>query len=166
MSILKLENGKSIQLSLKYRQGTEVKSRYGNTPQVLFTLDNGDALYLPPVAADEIRSLNPDPGELFTILKTRNGSGADAYQVERVPLIFDPNTPKPPARSLENVPTSKPSLTTPQSQQLFKQLVATIEATKAAEEFSVSIGRPVKFTEADVRAMAISGFIEMSRRAA
>lgn len=47
-----------------------------------------------------------------------------------------------------------------------RQLVAAIEAAKAAEDFARSINFDLRLTSEDVRAMAISGFIEQSRRAA
>lgn len=40
------------------------------------------------------------------------------------------------------------------------------QAAQAAEGFAASIDFPVKFAPEDIRAMAISGFIEQSRRAA
>ena len=157
MAILKLEPNKPRQIALRFREPKEVNGRKGREFQ--YSLQGGYTLYLPPIAADEIRSLNLEPGESFTILQSVGEGNAIKYEVERVPQ------PKPMGQA-RTIDSARPDLTTPQSQHLFKQLVATIEAVKAAEAFAVSIDRPVKFTEADIRAMAISGFIEHNRRAA
>lgn len=165
MAILKLQPGKPERLSLRYLKPREVKGHAGIEFQ--YSLIGGDTIYLPPIAKSEIDSLSLAGSEPFTITKTIGQGNAVAFTVERIPQ------PKPIQRAdsvvRENRTTEisvRPNLTTAQSQQLFKQLVATIEAVKAAEEFAVSIARPVNFTEADIRAMAISGFIESSRRAA
>jgi hypothetical protein len=162
MAILRLENNKPYTLALRYK-AKEVSGQFGKQFQYFFL--GGDIAYLPPIAHAEIESLHLDLGDAFTISKMQIEGQAIKWTVERVPQ------PKPmaQARSITSQPSqpiTRPDLTTPQSQHLFKQLVATIEAVKAAEEFAVSINRPVTFTEADIRAMAISGFIESARRAA
>lgn len=58
------------------------------------------------------------------------------------------------------------SMATIQSTRLLDQLVAVIGAVRTVEDFSDSINRPVRFTAADIRALAISSFIEQSRRRA
>lgn len=165
MAILRLENNKPYTLALRYK-AKEVDGQFGK--QFQYFLIGGDITYLPPIAHAEIESLHLDAGDKFTILKTQDKGQSIKWTVERVPQ------PKPVSRADVSVPTpvssvatiTKPDLTTPQSQHLFRQLVATIEAVKAAEDFSRQIDRPVVFTEADIRAMAISGFIEQARRAA
>ena len=59
--ILKPEPNKSYTLSLKYKHAKETQGRYGL--QFQYVLSNGDILYLPPVAHEEIKSLNPAPGK-------------------------------------------------------------------------------------------------------
>lgn len=122
MAILKLEPNKPRQIALRFREPKEVNGRKGREFQ--YSLQGGYTLYLPPIAADEIRSLNLDPGESFTILQSVGEGDAVKYEVERVPQ------PKPmgQARSIDSA--ARPDLTTPQSQHLFKQLVATIEAVR------------------------------------
>ena len=88
--------------------------------------------------------------------------------MERIAQPAAEPLPKPvtAAQSIASGRTLPPTLTTPESQRIFRQLVATIEAAKAAEEFAKSINWSVTFGSEDIRAMAISGFIEQSRRAA
>lgn len=160
MAILRLENDKAYTLALRYNKAKEVNGQFGKQFQYSFV--GGDIAYLPPIAHSEIESLHLDVGDRFTILKTQADNGAFKYSVERIAQ------PKPIARAQEiSQPVAKsPTLTTAQSQALVRQLVAVIEAVKAAEDFAVSINRPVKFGPEDIRALAISSFIEQSRRAA
>jgi hypothetical protein len=58
---------------------------------------------------------------------------------------------------------SAPPLSTRESQAFYRQLVASIEAAKSAEEHAARIGHPVTFSSEDIRALAISGFIQQAR---
>lgn len=165
MSIVRLKDNHRMSLSLRYTSAQEKPGKAGAL-EYLYTLENGNLIYVPPVAHAEIQSLHLGAGEPFWLSKVIGPGGAAVWSVER---ITEPK-PKPvaAARSISAVPgiPLPPSLTTCESQRIFRQLVATIQAVKAAEEFSVSIGYPVKFGPEDIRAMGISGFIEQSRRAA
>ncbi len=166
MSILKLQPNQTYTLNLKYQKGIEKQGQYGL--QFQYTLSDGSILYLPPIAHTEVQSLNVGPDEPFTIRKSITNGNAAVWSVERVPGESIP-APKPvtTARSISRADAipAPPSLTTRESIRVFQQLCAVIQAAKAAEEFSVSIGYPVKFGPEDIRAMGISGFIEQSRRA-
>ena len=163
MAIIRLQPNKQITIALKHATPKEVNGKVGLEYQ--YTLANGsDVMYLPPLAHAEIQALRPAPGESF-ILGNRVGEGNElSYFTER---IAEQPARKPPARSitlhLDAAVAIPPSLTTPESQRLFAQLVATIQAIKAAEEFARSIDRPVSFGPEDIRAMAISGFIDEQR---
>jgi len=167
MAIIRLENNKQIKIALKYPAAKPQTPRNGGGVEFLYTLQNGDAMFLPAMAHEEIQSLRPAAGEPFLLSKTIGEGGAAVWAVERIPEV---PTPKPvaAARSIagSNTVAPPPSLTTRESIRIFNQLVATIQAAQAAEEFAKSIGREVRFDAADIRSMAISGFIEQSRRAA
>ena len=162
MAIIRLQPNKQITIALKHATPKEVNGKVGLEYQ--YTLANGsDVMYLPALAHAEIQALRPEPGESF-ILGNRAGLGNElSYFTERI----EQPARKPPARSitlhLDAAVAIPPSLTTPESQRLFAQLVATIQAIKAAEEFAKSIDRPVLFGPEDIRAMAISGFIDEQR---
>jgi hypothetical protein len=51
--------------------------------QFLYTLANGDGLFVPPIAHDDIQSLHVEAGEPFTLLKSDRG-GKITWSVERV----------------------------------------------------------------------------------
>jgi hypothetical protein len=167
MSIVRVKDNHSIKVSLKYISAIEKPAKGGIGYEYLYTLENGDGIYVSPQGHDEIKALRPQAGEPF-LLSKRVQNGSVLWGVERIET--EPDTapgPKPMARAIAtaSVPIP-PSLTTRESQRIFTQLVATIEAAQAAEEFARSINFPVKFAPEDLRAMAISGFIEQSRRAA
>ena len=162
MPIVRVKDNHSIRAELKYLQPQPNKRGAGM--EYLYTLLNGDLIYVSAQGHAEIQSLKLSVGEPFTLARLVGSGGAVTWSVER---IAQPS-PKPVARAIaasSSVPIP-PSLTTRESIRIFNQLVATIQAVKAAEEFSVTIGRPVKFGPEDIRAMGISGFIEQSRRAA
>jgi len=52
---------------------------------------------------------------------------------------------------------------TGQSQYCLQQLVSAIDLVHAAEKYAAAIGRPVKFTSEDIRAIGISCFIQQHR---
>ena len=165
MSILRLKPGQPVEIALKNRS-FKLHGKNGFVEHEL-TLTTGQSLFVTPAGLEEIKSLNPSPGEAFSICKTIGPDEQPVYAVERVILDNAPPLPKPmaPARSIhaaepEAVP---PSLSTRESTRIFKQLVAAIEAAQAAEGFAKSIDYDLVFSSEDIRAMAISGFIEQSR---
>lgn len=65
-----------------------------------------------------------------------------------------------------NGPKPAPAgLMTGQSQFILQQLIAAIEVCHAAENYSKAMGRPVAFTNEDIRAIAISCFIQQHKGA-
>jgi len=169
MSIIRLQDNCQMRIALKYPSPRERKNGHGM--EYLYTLANGDAMYLPPMAHQEIQSLKPLSGEFFTLAKLKGQGNEISWTVERIPGEPKPapvHKPMAAARTISASPgiPIPPSLTTREGQRIFLQICATVLAVKAAEEFSISIGRPVVFAPEDIRAMGISGFIEQSRRAA
>jgi hypothetical protein len=84
MSIIRLESNKPRQITLKYKSPKEKPSRSGVGMEYLYTLDNGDGLFLPPVAHAEIQALHVDAGEPFVLLKSE-ATGTITWTVERIP---------------------------------------------------------------------------------
>jgi len=169
MSIIRLQDNCQMRIALKYPSPRERKNGHGM--EYLYTLANGDAMFLPAMAHQEIQSLKPLPGEFFTLAKLKGQGNEITWTVERIPGEPKPasvHKPMAAARSISAGPgiPIPPSLTTPESRRIFSQLVATIQGCQAAEAFAESIGYPLKFDPQDIRAMTISGFIEQSRRAA
>jgi hypothetical protein len=174
-----------VELSLAYAEGKEVPSNFppGST-QYMFTTFDGHVFFVSPNVAESIHALKLAPQEHFTIERkeTKNGHGsAFAWDIRRKTAPASENTapapapqPKPPAQAAaaqrpqpngrpQAVPA--PDLMTAESQRLARQLIAGIEAAKCAEEYGERIGRAVKFSAEDIRAITISGFIQQSRQA-
>jgi hypothetical protein len=167
MSIVRLKDNHSMRVSLKYVSALEKRAKGGIGFEYLYTLESGNVFYVSPQGHDEINRLRPATGEPFTLIRNVDSNGSVLWGVERIQQPDTSPGPKPMARAIAaaSVPIP-PSLTTRESQRIFTQLVATIQAAQAAEAFAKSIHYDVKFDAADLRAMAISGFIEQSRRAA
>lgn len=169
-------------VGFKYRQGKPYQSPYGDG--FTYSLTNGCVAFFPAAVDKEIQALNLGPHESCVITRRQEGPGI-AWDVERAAI--QPNGVQgsgsvnselpnrcPQASSVDsqekhcaqhNTPLngSAPPLTTRESQPLYRQLVAAIEAVKQAEAHSILIGFPVKFQSEDIRAMAISGFIQQAR---
>jgi hypothetical protein len=58
-----------VEIALKYQGGMPVTSLYNGKPQVLFTLTNGEQLYVDPEVGERIDALGVVPGEPFGLLK-------------------------------------------------------------------------------------------------
>lgn len=169
--IVKLKDNCQMRIALKYISAKESPGKHGGRGiEYLYTLANGNLIYVSAQGHQEIQSLKPMAGEWFLLAKRIGAGNQVIWSVERIQQPDTPG-PKPMAHAIaaaSPVPIP-PSLTTPESVRLFQQLCAVLLATKAAEEFGDSIGYPVKFTETSIRAMAISNSIAaqgQSRRAA
>jgi hypothetical protein len=177
-------------VGFKYRQGKPYQSPYGDG--FTYALTNGCVAFFPPSVDKEIQALNLGPRESCIITRRKDGAEI-AWEVERAAIQPNDGTLKvenlaggsagenreslnrPVVDSLvgdtskhcvqHNTPSngSAPPLCTRESPSLYRQLVAAIEAVKQAEAHSVLIGYPVKFQSEDIRAMAISGFIQQAR---
>lgn len=161
MSIVRLKDNHSMTVSLKSVTPRERPAQGGIGMEYLYTLTGGKVMFLPAQAHQEIQALRPLIGEPFTLSKVIGAGNSILWGVERIQIEKSAPGPKPIARAISAAPAVPipPSLTTPESIRMFSQLVATIQAVKAAEEFSDTIARPVRFAPEDIRAMAISNSI-------
>jgi hypothetical protein len=148
-SILKPEPNTPTEIALATPQGIEVRGNYG--PQMLFSLTDHRRLYVPLEVGKEIQSLSLAPGQSFLLTKaTRNGQRGYDWKVERKPVEASPSAPA----SANRPPT-----------QLEHALKTAIAAAKEAEHFGSMIGYTVRFSEGDIRAMAITLLIGNQRAA-
>jgi hypothetical protein len=177
MAIIKPVPNVPLTIKLKYASAKEKQGQYGL--QHLYTLENGDALFVPPIAHQEIQSLHPGPGEPFTLLKTIGQGNQAVWKVERIaqpsgPENAEPNRPTEglPGRiaqkSITNgkspvavMPAAAPTLATPQSKTLIRQLIATIDAVKVARDYAKQQGVDFEPTSRDICALAITGGIQV-----
>ncbi len=164
-------------MSLKYVSAQEKEGKYGK--QFLYTLAEPDGvIYLPPIAHQEIQSLHPGPGEPFTLLKTIGQGNQAVWKVERIAPSGSGNAnqnhseavanPEHQPKSITNgkapvavMPAAAPTLATPQSKTLIRQLIATIDAVKVARDYAKQQGVDFEPTSRDICALAITGGIQV-----
>lgn len=169
--ILRPSPNQPLTLSLKYTRGKEKNSgTYGL--QFEYVTTAGEILYLPPVAKEELDALHLDSGEPFTLTKTIGAGNQAEWKIERASKPENANGAKgsPPRRPIVSSTAingesikDEPLLTTAESQRLYRQLVASIDAVQAAEIHAKQIQFPLTFTSEDIRALAISCFIQQSQ---
>ncbi len=179
--------GQPYYLALKHTRGILCRNH-----SFMYSLVSGKVAFVPKEAHDEIQALHLDAGQSFKLTRIRQAAGEIKYLVDRAEPV-NGNGPEPNQsprseepqghisattrttsvapehiRKLVGLATqpATPILSTPQSQLTFRQLVAAIEVVAAAEQHAIAaLGRKIEFDHADIRALAISGFIEASRAA-
>ena len=186
--IQQFDFGQRTYIALKFKTGQLVKKPWGES--VRYTLVNGKSAFFPVEVNESIKSLNLGPREAFSITRRRENDLV-VWDVERAepqketgPTLTPPSEVPGQPHAIESnavltaiapEPIRKPmavatpvaALNTEQSRHIMKQLVAAIEVTAAAEKYALNaLGRKVEFSHEDIRALAISGFIEASRSAA
>ncbi len=202
MAIIKPVPNKPLTLSLQFPSAIEKQGKYGL--QFLYTLTNGDLIYLPPIAHQEIQSLHPGPSEPFTLTKTIGEGNQAVWKVERCvrknteshadahkriygnqPDGSEKNAPIPnrPASELNRnniapksitngkppvavMPLAAPSLTTPQSRAMVKQLFAAVDACKLTKDYAKTQGIEFEPTADIICRVAITAGIQVFREGA
>jgi hypothetical protein len=171
MAIIRPEPNKPLTINLKYRNVYEKK--VDGQIEFKYTLDNGDALFVPPIAHDEIQKLHAGAGEPFTLTKSIGQGNQAVWKVERIvqpdgPENANQNRPAPATlpKSITNgrvavMPATAPTLATPQSKTLIRQLIATIDAVKVARDYAKQQGVEFEPTSRDICALAITGGIQV-----
>ena len=175
--IIRPEPNKPLTVNLLYPSAKEKPGRSGI--DFMYTLVGGNALFVPPVAHDEIQKLHAGPGEPFTLLKTIGQGNQAQWKVERIvqpsapPSEEETRRPVPSTiaprsittRTNGKVPVSvmpaAPTLSTPQSRTLVKQLFASVDAWKLTKEYARSQGIELEPTSRDICALAITGGIQV-----
>lgn len=186
MQTQQFEFGQRTYIALKFKTGQFVKKPWGDS--VRYTLVNGKSAFFPVDVDESIKALNLGPRESFCVTRRREGP-AIVWDIEREVISQNGSGPEPSAtptpspstfgsKSLtasDSEPIRKPvamatpptTPTTLQSQYIVRQLIAAIEVAAVAEKYAATaLGRKIEFSHEDIRALAISGFIQQSREAA
>lgn len=181
------EPNKPLTINLKYRNVYEKK--VNGQIEFKYTLENGDALLVPPIAHDEIQRLHAGAGEPFTLTKSIGQGNQAVWKVERIIQPGEPPSEQThPAASKnvlpvapqsitfqstpekgghQNIANSKkpvvipPTLATPQSRAMLRQLIAAVDATLAVKAYAHSQGLELEPNCRDVFALAITGGIQV-----
>jgi len=70
-NILKFQTNVPVQIALKFPEGKPIENQYGKS--VLFSLQDGRTMFLPPETAEKVKLLGVEPGEPFCICRRQQG---------------------------------------------------------------------------------------------
>jgi hypothetical protein len=175
-----------VTATLAYADGLKVQGRFGD--QVMYSLTDGRVMYVPPVVRDKLVELGIRQHEPFAICRAERREGNRRFvdwvvepEVSAAPpqiVTAHGDTPGSPmngdngARVKPNgngngngngksasVPTKSGTAETA----LRAALTASIDAALAAEQYASAHGLSIRFGSEDLRAMALSLFIQHAR---
>lgn len=187
MAITRFETNIPQEIALKYATGKEVDGQFG--PQLMFSLADGNAMYVPPIVGDLIADAGIGAGELFRLTKREirvagQKKPTTKWLIERLSDADDEDAAEPepaPASQRQPAPTSgtgaaaaaklpaTPAVMPRQTQQtsysniMTRALCAAVDAASEASKYAEGKGFSMELNAEDVRAMAISMFIEFNR---
>ena len=169
-----------VTATLAYADGLRVQGRFGD--QVMYSLTDGKVMYVPPMVRDKLVELGIGQNEPFAICRAERREGNRRY----VDWIVQA-TPSQSATSHSNAPGSAASgdetvrvrsngngssnsklangvagASTAETA-VRTALTASIDAALAAEQYASAHGLSVRFGSEDLRAMALSLFIQHAR---
>ena len=136
----------------------------------MYTLVDERVMYVPPVVRSKLVELGIQPREPFTISKAERKEGnrrCIEWEVKRERDSNDlPPSETPPMNGKTNGPgTPNPSNGHSAVSHLEQALASSIDAAIAAEQYAATKGFSVRFGSEDLRAMALSLFIQHAREA-
>src|SRR5215472_433583 len=155
-----------VTVALAYADGVQVEGRFGD--QIMHTLADERVMYVPPVVRTKLVELGIQPREPFTICKAERKEGNRRFiewQVNKETNSNDqPPSETPPVSGKTNGhDTPKPSNGHSAVSHLEQALTSSIDAAIAAEQYAATKGFSVRFGSEDLRAMALSLFIQHAR---
>lgn len=124
-------------------------------------LQGGKVAFFPIEVYRRIEALGLAAGEPLEVTRRRGLFGSE-WELKKgaatttAPSGGSANTHPEPIRT-------PAAIATPQSERLLVNLYAVLSAVATAEQYAITRGRPIQFSPEDIRALAISGFIEQGR---
>src|SRR5215469_14283396 len=175
-----------VTATLAYADGLKVQGRFGD--QVMYSLTDGRVMYVPQLMRDKLVELGIRQNEPFNICRAERREGNRRF----VDWAVHPEDSAAAARSVtahsdtlgsplsggsgERVnpngngngngngkPASAPASSGPAETALRAALTASIDAALAAEQYASAHGLSIRFGSEDLRAMALSLFIQHAR---
>jgi hypothetical protein len=175
-----------VTATLAYADGLKVQGRFGD--QVMYSLTDGRVMYVPPIVRDKLVELGIRQNEPFAICRAERREGnrrfvdwvvePDGSAAPRQSATAYSDTPGSPlngdngARVKPNgngngngngKPASQPASPKTAETALRAALTASIDAALAAEQYASAHGLSIRFGSEDLRAMALSLFIQHAR---
>ena len=173
-----------VTATLAYADGLKVQGRFGD--QVMYSLTDGRVMYVPPLVRDKLVELGIRQNEPFAICRAEGREGDRRF----VDWVVQPDSSAAPAQSATahgvtpgspaddgsgarvkpngngngngkaaNAPIKSGTAETA----LRAALTASIDAALAAEQYASAHGLSIRFGSEDLRAMALSLFIQHAR---
>lgn len=175
-----------VTATLAYADGLKVQGRFGD--QVMYSLTDGRVMYVPPIVRDKLLELGIRQNEPFAICRAERREGNRRF----VDWVIQPHStasPTPTANSHTEAPgspvngdsgarfkpnangngggsgkpASVPASAATAETALRAALMSSIDAALAAEQYASAHGLSVRFGSEDLRAMALSLFIQHAR---
>jgi len=171
-----------VTATLAYADGLKVQGRFGD--QVMYSLTDGRVMYVPPMVRDKLVELGVRQNEPFAICRAERREGnrrfidwvvqpdGSAAAAQSAPANGDahgsPANGDNGARAKSNgngngKPASVPTKSGTAETALRGALTASIDAALAAEQYASAHGLSIRFGSEDLRAMALSLFIQHAR---
>ena len=175
-----------VAATLAYADGLKVQGRFGD--QVMYSLTDGRVMYVPPIVRDKLLELGIRQNEPFNICRAERREG-NRYFVDWIVQPHSAASPTPSANSHADVPglpvngdsgarfkpnnngngnsggkpACVPTSAATAETALRGVLMSSIDAALAAEQYASARGLSVRFGSEDLRAMALSLFIQHAR---
>src|SRR5271165_5194426 len=171
-----------VSAMLAYADGLKVQGRFGD--QVMYSLTDGRVMYVTPLVRDKLVELGIRQNEPFDICRAERREGNRRF----VDWVVEPNGPAAPSENAAGYsttpdssangdngtrvransngngkPASAPASSGNAETALRAALTASIDAALAAEQYASAHGLSVRFGSEDLRAMALSLFIQHAR---
>jgi hypothetical protein len=156
---MKFQANVPVEVALQYPAGKPVESRFSGRDEVMFTLTNGQRMYLDPFVARKIEGLGIGRGEAFTLCKKVTGSGAKRnveWLVTRGVTSPDEAPPVEWEYGLAPAQVNPAARNGRTESKLEFAMVSAIAAVAAVERYAAGVGYSVRFSTADLRTVALS----------
>jgi hypothetical protein len=173
-----------VEATLAYPDGLKVQGRFGD--QVMYSLTDGRVMYVPPVVRDKLVELGIRQHEPFAICRAERREGNRRF----VDWVVQPESSAAATQSTaangdahgspangangarvksngngngNGKPASAPASPGTAETALRAALTTSIDAALAAEQYASAHGLSIRFGSEDLRAMALSLFIQHAR---
>ncbi|HVO64233.1 MAG TPA: hypothetical protein VMT53_25155 [Terriglobales bacterium] len=170
-----------VAVTLAYPDGLKVQGRFGD--QVMYSLTDGRVMYVPPVVRDKLVELGIRQNEPFAICRAERREGNRRF----VDWVVQPEGSSQGANANgdshgspangdsgarvksngngngNGKPASAPTKSGTAETALRAALMTSIDAALAAEQYASAHGFSIRFGSEDLRAMALSLFIQHAR---
>jgi len=171
-----------VTATLAYADGLKVQGRFGD--QVMYSLTDGRVMYVPPIVRDKLVELGVGQNQPFAICRAESREGnrrfvnwvvkpdGSAAPAQSVTGHDDPPRPNGDAATCakgngngngNGKSASTPTRSGTAEAALRAALTASIDAALAGEQYASAHGLSIRFGSEDLRAMALSLFIQHAR---